>query len=97
MNNAQPTLHGDVIFVYVRILSYGGRNTEYYCSDLAMIERNIVSVFANASDYSNKICICRYNICLYFTNYASIVEVSTVIGVGTNVAGGAIAPRPTFL
>ena len=40
-----------------------------------------VSLFANASDYSNKTCVYR-SMCLYLTKYASLVGVVTCVGDG---------------
>ena len=47
---------------------------------IAVIERKvlIVSLFANASDYSNNTCIHWY-MCLYLTKYASLVGVVTCV------------------
>ena len=44
------------------------------------IERKvaIVSLFANASDYSNRTCIYRY-MCLHLTKYPSLVGVVTCV------------------
>ena len=61
---------------HVRILLYGSRHFE----GQVVIERKvlIVSLFANASDYSNKTCIYRY-MCWYLTKSVSLVGVVTCV------------------
>ena len=65
--------------VYIRTLLYGGHHYEWK-KCIAVIERKvlIVSLFSNASDYSNKTCIYRY-MCLCLTKYTSLVGVVTYV------------------
>ena len=71
----------DVTFICIHLLFlYGGHHFE--CQNcIAVIERKvlIISLFANASDYSNKTCIlCKIQ--AHRPVYASLVGVVTCIG-----------------
>ena len=70
-------LYGDVTFGYFRIRLFSLRHVgRQKC--ITVIERKAlnVSLFTNASDYSNKTCMER-SMCLYLTN----IVVSLIIGV----------------